>query len=98
MPRALFDKSLWGIREDAMGQSVMVKCPKCNIVGKLSHNVDKRGMVQGALSCPTVGCGFCMDVKLAGWPERHTAHNGEMFVLQIPKLTDEIRRKLDRRD
>ena len=95
MPLAVLDKSLWGIRDDGLGQSVMVKCPNCKLVGKLSHNVDEKGMVEGALSCPTIGCSFEYDVQLAGWSQRHTAHNGEMMVIPIPQFTDEMRRKLD---
>lgn len=85
MPLAVLDESLWRIRDDGFGQSVWVKCPKCKLVGKLSHAVDGKGMVEGALSCPTIGCDFCYDVKLEGWMPGRTAHNGEMFIIQIPK-------------
>ena len=66
-----------------MGQGVYVKCPRCKFIGLLAHEVDAKGVVTPALDCPTVGCGFHEDVQLKGWPKKHTAHNGEMFVLSI---------------
>lgn len=54
-------------RSKGLSGRVCIKCPKCERIGMLDHNVADGGTVTPSLDCPAEGCSFHEFVRLEGW-------------------------------
>lgn len=49
------------------GARIVVKCPECDQIAGLDHDIKRNGDVEPSLDCPNPECGFHNHVRLLDW-------------------------------
>lgn len=49
------------------GARIVVKCPQCDKIAGLNHEIDANGNVNPSLECPNEDCTFHRFIQLLDW-------------------------------